>query len=149
MEDSKYIFRKLEKEDYYKNYFSLLRQLTSLNDDRIKYNQFCNFIDKLNEDHQIWLIENKENKKIVGTGTILIENKIIHDMGRVGHIEDIVIDSETRGGGLGKLMINYLIEIAIKNECYKVILDCGEYNKIFYEKCGLEKKGIEMVKYIK
>ena len=30
--------------------------------------------------------------------------------------------------------------------CYKVILDCNEDNVTFYEKCGLIKKEIQMVK---
>ena len=30
--------------------------------------------------------------------------------------------------------------------CYKVILDCSEANVPFYEKCGLERKEVQMVK---
>lgn len=30
--------------------------------------------------------------------------------------------------------------------CYKVILDCSEENVPFYEKCGLIKKEVQMVK---
>lgn len=32
--------------------------------------------------------------------------------------------------------------------CYKIILDCGEHNVAFYEKCGLRKKEVQMVQYI-
>lgn len=30
--------------------------------------------------------------------------------------------------------------------CYKVILDCSEDNVPFYEKCGLTRKEVQMVK---
>lgn len=31
--------------------------------------------------------------------------------------------------------------------CYKVILDCSEGNVGFYERCGLVRKEVQMVKY--
>ena len=52
--------------------------------------------------HQIFVIENKDTNHIIGTLTILIEQKVIHNMGKVGHIEDVVIDNKYRGRGLGK-----------------------------------------------
>ena len=30
--------------------------------------------------------------------------------------------------------------------CYKVILDCAEANIVFYEKCGLTRKEIQLVR---
>ena len=39
-------------------------------------------------------------------GTLMVEHKFIHGGRSVGHIEDIVVDSSTRGSGLGKLMIS-------------------------------------------
>lgn len=41
---------------------------------------------------------------IVGTITLLIENKIIHNGSKVGHVEDVVIDSNHRKLGIGKLL---------------------------------------------
>ena len=32
--------------------------------------------------------------------------------------------------------------------CYKVILDCSEENVPFYEKCGLTKKEVQMVRCV-
>ena len=68
--------------------------------------------------------------------------------GIVGHIEDIVTHSEYRGMNLGKLVIETLKFIGEKVGCYKIILDCSEQNKAFYEKCGFKSKEIEMVMYI-
>ncbi len=137
-------FRPLQKTDYHSSYFALLRQLTCCNDDRIPIPIFENFVENLHENHQIWVIEDINTKKIVATGTLWIEQKIIHDMGKVGHIEDIVVDSNIRNQGLGRELIKKLRDIAIEKGCYKVILNCEEYNQGFYEKCKFEKKGIQM-----
>jgi len=139
------MFRDLKSEDYNKNYLALLEQLTEVNAEKIKFDDFSNFVNNLNYDHRIIVIE--INNKIVASGTLLIENKVIHGLSKVGHIEDIVVDNKLRGVGLGKDIINYLSNLANLENCYKVILNCKESNCGFYEKCGFEKKEVEMVKY--
>lgn len=139
-----YELRRLVKSDYSSQYLALLRQLTSCNEERITKSIFDDFVDSLSENHQIWLIIDNKSKRIVGTGTLLIEQKIIHDMGKVGHIEDVVIDSMCRGIGLGEMLVKKLKMIAFEKRCYKVILDCVEDRKGFYERCGFQKKGVMM-----
>ena len=137
--------RKINYKDFYNNYFDLLNQLTDIEKEKITFDKFKIFIDNLNENHQIIVIELKN--KIIASGTLLIENKIIHGLGKVGHIEDIVVDTTQRGLGLGKNIINHLTNLAESLNCYKVILNCNENNVKFYEKCGYTKKELEMVKY--
>ena len=139
------MIRKLAKKDFSNKYFDLLDQLSSTNQENITYDKFELFINQLNNNHNIYVIE--KNNKIIASGTLLIENKIIHNFGKVGHIEDIVVDFNERGSGLGKLIINHLIETAKNLNCYKIILNCNESNVKFYEKCGFTKKELEMVIY--
>ncbi len=84
------------------------------------------------------------NGTIVGTITLLVEDKIIHNGSKVGHIEDVVIHSDYRKLGIGKLLIDHCLDLSKKIGCYKVILDCDEENIIFYEKCGFKTKGVCM-----
>ena len=35
--------------------------------------------------------------QIVGTGTLFVERKLLHNGGLAGHIEDVVVDSTIRG----------------------------------------------------
>lgn len=107
------------------------------------------FIDELPSNHFIFVINDIEKNKIVGSGTIIIERKIIHNFKNVGHIEDIVVDNNYRGAGLGKMIINYLLDFAEKNNCYKTILTCSNENVGFYEKLGFIKKDNFMARYIK
>lgn len=44
-------------------------------------------------------------------------------------------------------LIEELIRLAQELGCYKVILDCAESNIGFYERCGLTRKEVQMVKY--
>lgn len=59
-----------------------------------------------------------------------------------------MVDSSYRGLRLGLRVIESLIETAKESGCYKVILDCSEDNVPFYEKCGLTKKEVQMVRYL-
>lgn len=81
---------------------------------------------------------------IIGTGSILIEEKLIHDMGKVSHIEDIVIDSNYRGLGLAKNLMIELIEFSKRKGCYKIILSAASNVETFYEKLGFEKHSNSM-----
>lgn len=136
-------FRDLTYSDYNKQYFELLSQLTVCN--QISQDKFKNIIDNLNSNHKIIVYE--ENNKILASGTLLIEQKIIRNCGKVGHIEDIVVDKSLNGKGIGKLLIEKLKQYAKEQGCYKIILDCRNEVVGFYEKCGFNKKEEQMVLY--
>lgn len=137
--------RHILRDDYSNGHLELYKQLTFMNPENISKNSYNEFVNKLNENHMIYVLLHEG--RIVGTATIFIEEKLIRDISRVAHIEDVVIDKNCRGLGFGKLIIDHLIGIAKKRDCYKVILDCAKENQIFYEKCGLIANGYQMCKY--
>ena len=103
----------------------------------------------INNDFSLEVFVMEKDRIIIASGTLIIEKKLIHGGSKLGHIEDIVVDKTTRGMGLGKKLISFLIDYAKKKNCYKVTLDCNIKNKIFYEKCDLKCNGCQMVKYLK
>lgn len=110
-------------------------------------NKSKEFIYKLNNNHRIFVIEDCLKNAVIASGTIFIEEKLIRNYGKVGHIEDIVVNSKYRGYGLGKKMIELLTEYAKEQGCYKCILDCSDENVGFYEKCDYVRKGAQMAIY--
>ncbi|CAG8493939.1 8328_t:CDS:2 [Scutellospora calospora] len=110
-----------------------------------------NFIDRFEKmkragGYYIIVIENDE-KRVVATGTLFVEMKFIRGCGKAGHIEDIVVHDSQRGKSFGKKIIEQLKDIGSKVDCYKIILDCKEHNVPFYNKCGLERKEVQMAYY--
>ena len=81
------------------------------------------------------------------SGTVFIEPKLIRGASNVAHIEDIVVDPNFRGKKIAHSILSTLKLFAIKNSCYKVILDCDSKLQEFYEKNDFEVKQIQMGKY--
>lgn len=136
------MIRKLEITDYPK-INKLLGQLTESPD--ISNQKFIEQFNKLKE-NDLHLVIEKEGK-IIGYGAIIIDYKFYRNCKNVGHIEDIVIDTNERGNGLAKKIINKLIEYGKKQNCYKFILSCKDEYINFYSKYDFEKKNNMMVKY--
>jgi len=95
-----------------------------------------------NPDHIIHVAE--DNGKIVGSTTLLIEQKFIHNGGCVGHIEDVVVSKEFEGRGIGIKLVTSLLEIANTRNCYKTILDCKDELIPFYERIGFKQESKQM-----
>ncbi|XP_059646690.1 glucosamine 6-phosphate N-acetyltransferase-like [Cornus florida] len=140
--------RKLEITDKSKGFIELLQQLTIC--DSVSDNDFQERFQELSaygDNHVICVIEDDSSRKIIATGSVFIEKKFIRNCGKVGHIEDVVVDSSARGKQLGKKIVGFLMDHACSMGCYKVILDCSVENRAFYEKCGFKEKEVKMVKY--
>ena len=60
------------------------------------------------------------SQHIVGTGALLVERKFIHNLGLVGHIEDIAVAKDQQGKKLGLRIIQALDYVAENVGCYKV-----------------------------
>jgi|TARA_Y100000389_G_scaffold200692_1_gene241694 glucosamine-phosphate N-acetyltransferase len=124
--------------------FELLQQLTEA--PLLNPEQLYRIVSELPVNHNIFVILN-EQKKLVGMTSIIIESKLIHGGKQVGHIEDLVVDSKYRGLGIGKRLIEFCKTYAKQKKCYKVILDCADETRKFYEKNGFTHKNCGMSLY--
>jgi|TARA_A100001388_G_scaffold189462_1_gene142488 N-acetylglutamate synthase-like GNAT family acetyltransferase len=83
-----------------------------------------------------------EKGNVIGYASIHYIKKITR---KSGIIEDVVVKENQRGKGIGKLLVNNLIEKAKKNNCDKIILSSSEKNLKFYQKLGFQKNEFEMI----
>ena len=83
-----------------------------------------------------------EKGDVLGYASIHYIKKITR---KSGIIEDVVVKENQRGKGIGKLLVNNLIEKAKKNNCDKIILSSSEKNLKFYQKLGFQKNEFEMI----
>ena len=136
------IIRKLRIEDLDNGFLTSLDSLRKASDiDKNKAKEIFKKIDS-NPDYTIAVAEIEG--KIVGSTTLLIEQKFIHQGGLVGHIEDVVVDKNFQGQKIGEKIMKYLLEIAKNQGCYKTILDCTDDVKPFYEKLGFKQVANEL-----
>ena len=82
--------------------------------------------------------------KLVGTITALIEQKFIHQGGRVCHLEDLATRKGYENLGVGSRLIKQVIKYATEEGCYKVVLDCSQHNIAYYKKFGFKQHEISM-----
>ena len=83
-----------------------------------------------------------EKGNVIGYASIHYIKKITR---KSGIIEDVVVKENQRGKGIGKLLVNNLIEKAKKNNCDKIVLSSSEKNLKFYQKLGFQKNEFEMI----
>ena len=83
-----------------------------------------------------------EKGNVLGYASIHYIKKITR---KSGIIEDVVVKENQRGKGIGKLLVNNLIEKAKKNNCDKITLSSSEKNLKFYQKLGFQKNEFEMI----
>jgi len=84
------------------------------------------------------------NNELVGTITIIIEQKFIHNGGRVCHIEDLATRKGYENLGIGSKLIEKAKKLATDERCYKIILDCSQHNLTYYKKFGFYQNEISM-----
>jgi len=130
------IIREIEEDDLKNGFLETLDFLRNTGDlDKNKANEILKKI-KQNPNHIIHVAI--DDKKIVGSTTLLIEQKFIHDGGLVGHIEDVVVRKDYEGKGIGIKLVTSMLERAKEKNCYKTILDCKDDVKQFYERIGFK-----------
>lgn len=128
-------------------FLDTLRVLTTVGEPTIEeFNTRYDFLASRNDTYYVLVICDSTGT-IVGTGAVIVERKFIHNMGLVGHIEDIAVAKNQQGKKLGLRIIQALDHVASAVGCYKSILDCSEANEGFYVKCGFKRAGLEMAHY--
>jgi glucosamine-phosphate N-acetyltransferase len=131
--------RELRRDDFERGFLDTLTVLTSV---------------ELSADRARELFDNKPPNQftfvaahgdhVIGTTSLMIDQKYIHTGGRVGHIEDVSVSKDFQGRGIGTELIRYAVNFARDTGCYKVILHCFAELSPFYQRMGFRDFNIGM-----
>jgi ribosomal-protein-alanine N-acetyltransferase len=95
----------------------------------------------LSDPNSITIVISEENI-IIGVATLHIIKKLTRILGL---IEDVAVNENYRGVGIGKKLVKELIKIGNEKNCDKIVLSSSEKNSKFYEKIGFQKNELQMV----
>ena len=132
------MIRELEKCDF-KNYINLISKYRNCNMDEIEYQSILNYIKNIGKVF-IYI----ENECILGTATVFIENKFIHNGALYSYIEDVFVDPNYKSKGIGTQLIKKCIDYCNVNNVRVCKLNCDQYLTDYYRKFGFKNKGINM-----
>lgn len=139
-ETETYKIRLIEHQDFERGYLKLLQQLTEA--PKISKKKFIEILEA-NKHCKIIVIEDKIQKnQLIGTVKIFFDHKFSRNGKKVGHLEDLVVSKNYRKKGFGSILAKIIIDIASKEDCYKLIGNCDEGFEKFYEYNGFKKSGI-------
>jgi glucosamine-phosphate N-acetyltransferase len=130
----------LVKTDF-ENYLDLMRQFRPIDTD-ITYDTFCQIYDKIFTNSEIYVA--RLDGKIIGSITVIYEQKFINNLAMYAHIEDVVVDTNYRKHKIGSSLLDYVKYQAIRFQCYKCTLSCSRELSGFYQYNDFEEKGIHM-----
>ena len=129
--------REARKEDLTEllNLYLFLHEDTVPENSRLLENTWKTIIE--DENHHI--IVNEVNGKIVSSCVCVIIPNLTRNLRPYAFIENVVTHEDYRGKGFASECLNYAKEIAIKNNCYKMMLLTGTKNEKtlnFYRNAG-------------
>jgi ribosomal protein S18 acetylase RimI-like enzyme len=85
--------------------------------------------------------------RIVGAFALLIMDNLGHQGTPSGVIEDVVVDPQCQGQGIGKAMVQHALRLCGEKGCYKLALSSNlkrERAHAFYESLGFERHGYSL-----
>lgn len=143
-ENSQIQIKELEKDDLIDSFFDTLSNLTEIGKDVYNKEFSQKIFEEIRKSSNIKIFVAIKDTDIVGSITAIIEQKFIHNGGKICHIEDVVTRKGFQNLGIGSVLVKKVLEVARQEKCYKVILNCSESNSSFYKKLGFYKHDIGM-----
>lgn len=95
--------------------------------------------DRILSDPDYHIIVAEEDSRIVSSCVCVIVPNLTHDLRPYALIENVVTHADYRGRGLATACLDYAKQIALRENCYKMMLMTGsklESTLRFYERAG-------------
>lgn len=89
----------------------------------------------------------ERNGKLLGTCTVNRIEHLAHNFARSAILEDVVVDADARGQGIGQALLSKAVERAHNWGCYKLALSSSHSREAahrFYQQQGFELHGVSL-----
>jgi len=83
-------------------------------------------------------------QRIVGFGSLTLKNNLWQE-GYLGHVDELIVDREFRGRGIGSQLLERLVSAAREQDCRRIELDSARHRKEaheFYRQHGFEERAL-------
>lgn len=127
-------------------FFATLRNLTQA--EGVSLEQSQSILTKMNAQWTHIFVAIHEDGNIVGSTSIMIEQKFIRSWALAAHVEDVVTREWYQWQGIASALMQHVVQVAKDNKCYKIILDCDENLVGYYEKFWFTHKWAYMNQYL-
>jgi len=91
--------------------------------------------------YYVIVLEDTKSGQVIGSASMIIEQKFIHAASQRGRVEDVIVDADYRGMQLGKLLIETVSLLGRHLGAYKISFECTPANVRMYEKHGYAENG--------
>jgi len=94
-------------------------------------------------DNNQYIIIGTTDNKLISSCVLVVVPNLTHNQRPYALIENMITDEAYRNKGYATAILNYAKDIAIKENCYKIMLLTGSKNEStlsFYERAGYNKK---------
>jgi ribosomal protein S18 acetylase RimI-like enzyme len=89
-----------------------------------------------------------ERAQVLGSYALLVMHNLAHQGTPSAVVEDVVVDQQHRGQGIGRQMMDHAMALAREAGCYKLALSSNQQRErahAFYESLGFTRHGFSFV----
>lgn len=96
--------------------------------------------------YKVFVVE--DNQRIIGTCSLIIIDNLGHKGANLAVAESMIVSQEYRGHGIGSKLMQFVMEKAKEENCYKLMLSSNKKRiraHKLYEQLGFQQHGISFM----
>ncbi len=116
-------------------------QVLSLSEAEVLFQKMSSY-----PNYKVYVAE--QEHQVVGTFALLIMDNLAHRGTPSGIVEDVAVQENLQGKGIGRQMMKYAMQVCSEAGCYKLVLSSNQKRveaHAFYESLGFDKHGFSFL----
>ncbi|MDI9861324.1 GNAT family N-acetyltransferase [Flectobacillus roseus] len=116
-------------------------QVLSLSEAEVLFQKMSSY-----PNYKVYVAE--QEHQVIGTFALLIMDNLAHRGTPSGIVEDVAVQENLQGKGIGRQMMKYAMQVCSEAGCYKLVLSSNQKRveaHAFYESLGFDKHGFSFL----